>query len=457
MAKAVGDYLDSTRATSTIAALLQNTEETVSTLSKSARIRARTARRWLKKMGFSYKDVKKGVYVDGHERDDVKKYRTEVFLKIWKKASRRFLLFKEDGSWEIPPGLQPGEKPLVLVTHDESTFNANDGKRRLWMKENEQPLRPKGKGKGIMVSGFLTPGGVLKVPQDVSDAQLLSDSTWPKNEQGEPVRSAIEYLEYGKDNYWTGEKMVKHTSFVIKILKYAFPHCEGFFAFDNASNHCAYTPDALIASKMNLGSGGKQPRLRDGWHLTSNQPHSMVFSQDHPTPELRGQPKGIRQVLYERGLWQDYRNDGSRFLLLCPKTKDRSGCDRTLNGECCATTLLQSQPDFKEQKGWLQELVEETGHSVIFYPKFHCELNFIERFWCSAKYYTRENCGYSLNDLCQTIPKAFESIPIATINRFYRHCARMIDAYDDGLQYGTKEFENRVYKNHRQVVDKSKW
>ena len=30
-----------------------------------------------------------------------------------------------------------------------------------------------------------------------------------------------------------------------------------------------------------------------------------------------------------------------------------------------------------------------------------------------------ENCEYSLNDLRQTISKAFESIPVATINRFY--------------------------------------
>ena len=183
----------------------------------------------------------------------------------------------------------------------------------------------------------------------------------------------------------------------------------------------------------------------------------MAFRQDHPTPELRGQPKGIRQVLYERGLWQDRRNDGSKFLLSCPKKKDRSGCELALNGECGATALLQSQPDFKEQKGWLQELVEQAGHSVVFYSKFHCELNFIGEFWCSAKYYTRENCGYSLDDLRETIPKAFESIPIATINRFYEHCTRIIDAYDDGLQDGTKEFASHVYKNHRQVVDSSKW
>jgi hypothetical protein len=109
-------------------------------------------------MGFTYKDAKKDVYFDGHEREDVVKYRNEVFLKTWQESSRRFVIFKEDGSWEKPPGLQPGEKPLVLVTHDESTFNANDGKRRLWLKNGEQPLRPKGKGKGIMVSGSVVDG-----------------------------------------------------------------------------------------------------------------------------------------------------------------------------------------------------------------------------------------------------------------------------------------------------------
>ena len=461
LAKAVGEYLNSTRATSTVAELLQEAEQPTSSSSSpipsSTRIRARTARRWLRKMGFSYHEVKKGVYIDGHEREDVVKYRNDVFLKVWKAASHSFVIFKEDGSWEVPLNLQSGEKPLVLVTHDESTFNANDGKRRVWSQEGEQPLRPKGKGRGIMVSGFLTPGGILKVPEHISDAQLLTDPTWPRDEEGGPVRQAIKYLEYGKDNYWTGEKMVEHTGVAIKILKHAFPNCQGFFAFDNASNHCAYASDALISARMNLMPGGKQPLLRDGWDHNRNQPHPMVFSQDHPNPTLRGKAKGIRQVLLERGLWQDGRKDGTRFLLTCPKTKDQPGCDPAFNGECCATTLLQSQRDFKEQKGWLQELVEAAGHSIIFYPKFHCELNFIERFWCAAKYYTRENCGYSLDDLRKTIPAAFQSIPVATINRHYQHCARTIEAYDDGFRYGTKEFVERMYKNHRQVVDKSKW
>ena len=73
-------------------------------------------------MGFSYHEVKKGIYVDGHEREDVAKYRNDIFLRAWTAASRRFVIFNEDGSWVMPSDLQSGEKPLVLVTHDESTF-----------------------------------------------------------------------------------------------------------------------------------------------------------------------------------------------------------------------------------------------------------------------------------------------------------------------------------------------
>lgn len=140
--------------------------------------------------------------------------------------------------------------------------------------------------------------------------------------------------------------------------------------------------------------------------------------------------------------------------MLCPTTHNRPGCDPTLHGECCATALLQSQRDFKEQTGRLQEEVEAAGHLVIFYPKFHCELHFIERFWCASKHYTRENCEYSLNGLRKTLPAAFKSISTATINRYYHLCCRIINAYIDGHKYGTKAFAER--KSHRQVVDKSK-
>jgi hypothetical protein len=45
----------------------------------------RTARRWLLKLGWRRKELKKGVYMDGHERSDVVEYRNKVFLTLMAK------------------------------------------------------------------------------------------------------------------------------------------------------------------------------------------------------------------------------------------------------------------------------------------------------------------------------------------------------------------------------------
>ena len=37
------------------------------------------------------------------------------------------------------------------------------------------------------------------------------------------------------------------------------------------------------------------------------------------------------------------------------------------------------------QKPQLQELIESCGHLCKFYPKYHCELNFIKQYWGAAK------------------------------------------------------------------------
>jgi hypothetical protein len=79
LAKAVGDYVESARATDALYGMLETTgssefPEKVSSHLKSrcsGKIRCRTARRWLEKLGFSWHKVQKGVYMDRHERSDV--------------------------------------------------------------------------------------------------------------------------------------------------------------------------------------------------------------------------------------------------------------------------------------------------------------------------------------------------------------------------------------------------
>ena len=107
--------------------------------------------------------------------------------------------FKEDESWAIPDTLALGEKPVVFITYNEFTFSANDGKCRIWKEEGKESLQAKSQGKGIMVSGFLTPGVRFKVRDTVSDEELLQDPMWPKH-GGIPIRDAMEFWKYGKYN-----------------------------------------------------------------------------------------------------------------------------------------------------------------------------------------------------------------------------------------------------------------
>ena len=74
----------------------------------------------------------------------------------------------------------------------------------------------------------------------------------------------MECLEYGKDSYWTGEKMAAHAiGIALSIFRVAFPGCQALCAFDNAANHCAYRSAALLASSMNLNPSGQQPHVRE--------------------------------------------------------------------------------------------------------------------------------------------------------------------------------------------------
>ena len=66
---------------------------------------------------------------------------------------------------------------------------------------------------------------------------------------------------------------------------------------------------------------------------------------------------GIRSILDERGKWNP------TFPLLLDVAK----------------ALLKEQPDFAVQEEWLTEVVKASGGRILYYPKFHCELNWIER------------------------------------------------------------------------------
>ncbi len=127
-------------------------------------IRFRTARRWLNNLGFEYKDVKKDVFIDGDERPEVVED-CNNFSRLMDELKPYTVEFEEDGT--MKPKKYPldceveGEerRPIIVITHDECTFSANDGVRRAWTRIGDTFLRPKRRGQGIMTSEFLLPFG----------------------------------------------------------------------------------------------------------------------------------------------------------------------------------------------------------------------------------------------------------------------------------------------------------
>ena len=76
---------------------------------------------------------------------------------------------------------------------------------------------------------------------------------------------------------------------------------------------------------------------------------------------------------------------------------------------------------------------------------------------CKAKWYTREHCDYSLEVLRRAVPEALAAVGQGEIRGVFNRSMRILEAYRDGLQYGCKDFKNRVYKAHRRIEGKSKW
>ena len=127
---------------------------------KARGIHIRTAQQWLHKLSWRYQQKKKGMYIDGHEREDVVEYR-KGFVERWREYERRFVIYGNDGKvlstptgFPVPQGVR---FRLILVTHDESTFYENDRRKLQWVNDKAKPVaEKKGEGQSIMISEFLT-------------------------------------------------------------------------------------------------------------------------------------------------------------------------------------------------------------------------------------------------------------------------------------------------------------
>lgn len=371
-----------------------------------------TVRRWFKILNYKFQPVRKGIYHDGHERPDVIRDRS-AFLREMEQLEPLLPKIADDSNAEMIWNVQENQSKHVLVVHDESVFYANDGRRMIWKEAFESILRKKSLGSSIMVSEFLC-------------------------ECHGPMKNVRKIIKPGKnrDGYWTGADVVQQARDAVKEFERLHPGCVAVFSFDQSQNHCSYADDALLVSRLNLSDGGSnQSIMRDTTWGTANTVQQMWFWDNGIKKS-----KGIRRILEERGLWRDGL-----------KKKCKNSCS---SETCCANSVLENQPDFKEQKSALEEAVTVTGHKYILFPKFHCELNHIELYWAEAKRILRGECNFSAKDLDIRVAKVLDSIPVSLIRRNAQYCYRWMDCYRKGLTPLMARYASKQYHGHRMIPPK---
>lgn len=70
-------------------------------------------------------------------------------------------------------------------------------------------------------------------------------------------------LETQRDGYFTNDLLLHQVERSVDIFERVHPQAQALFLFDNAPSHRKLAEDTPNADKMNVGRGGKQPKMRD--------------------------------------------------------------------------------------------------------------------------------------------------------------------------------------------------
>jgi len=229
------------------------------------------------------------------------------------------------------------------------------------------------------------------------------------------------------------EDMLMQATTAMDILEKHYPDEKHVLLFDNATTHQKWADDALSASKMPkftpkpgknwgvethvVGVDGKPVYGVDGKLLkqkvlmtdgtfADGSPQEFYFSTGHAR---EGVFKGMAIILEERGFV-----DAPKLQAQCKDFKCTKGAT-----SCCCRWILYNQPDFVDVKSNLKIICEARGFQVIFLPKFHCEIKFIEQCWGYAKRVYRHFPVSSKEvDLERNVLEALESVPLESMRQY---------------------------------------
>ena len=121
--------------------------------------------------------------------------------------------------------------------------------------------------------------------------------------------------------------------------------------------------------------------------------------------------------------------------------------------------LLSKHPAFVDSTH-LQILAKRHNINLIYIPKFHCELNPIEGFWCFSKQYIRKRTDQKFDTMIRLIEESKKEFSNQAHNgKLWRRFWRCIDMYFNNFDY--KYVMNNLYSkktkeniiSHRKITN----
>jgi len=192
--------------------------------------------------------------------------------------------------------LGPGEKRVIAMFQDKSSFHVNELKKTTWyvlwvlwntifmfvnrMRPEQQKLIKKGCGQIIHVSDFVKEenGHLIICNQD----GIMIRDVW-----------CITYPGAAGDPWWDHTQLLTQVNNAISIFEEAHPNCVSLFIFDQLFAHVSLGPDTLHAFDMNKSNGGKQRKQKDTV-IPMNNCYVEFYGKPQKMTTETGEAKGLQ-------------------------------------------------------------------------------------------------------------------------------------------------------------------
>ena len=370
-------------------------------------------------------------------------------------------------------------QPLIHTGQDESIFKQYHKSKFQWVVKEIRGLRKKGDGAGEMVSGFKDELRGFGHPLTTEELGIVNAY---RKARGKPPLSgspAVRFLTYGKhkDGYWTYEHFAEQAADILDMYEALYPGTQVLMEVDWSSGHAKHRENALNVNVMKVGfdianqSIPSPSKMVEG--CLGNGPTRTLelgdmqyfyfradrgdgkpdpppfYKPDLPPSEYVGQPKGKRQIAWERGLWKP-------GMVEKIAEDDAKGRDQSMS----LNHVLSGCADFRAETGALQGLVEARGHILAMSPKGHCELagDGIEYDWGRMKQnFRRKNRYVNFHQLILD-SMGRESLPLSTSRKFARKARAYRRAYREGVnnEHACIEKMIKKFRAHRNAKDFAK-